>query len=152
MKQYFEGPRPDITPPQLTATIVAGIPILASLLSAFGLYDLTPAQQEAMSDAVTWAGVLGAALIGGDAALRTARNRRKATVEAVLAEGGEGESLEIVDRRVVPSKVATPDTRPPSEDETVVLTEEEGTTYQPSTGFEEEPKPPPPPPRRRRHK
>jgi hypothetical protein len=90
------GSRPDITPPQVAAGVVAGIPIIASLLSAFGIYDLTEEQQDALSDAVTWAGILAASLIGGDAVVRTARNRRKAAVEAVLAEGGEADQLEIV--------------------------------------------------------
>lgn len=89
-----QGPRPDITPPQIVAMVIAGIPILAQLLHAFGIYDLSPESQEALNNAVTWAGVFAGSLIGGDAVLRTGRNLRKGRVEAVLAEGGE--DLEIV--------------------------------------------------------
>jgi hypothetical protein len=56
------------------ATVVAGIPILAHLLAAFGVYDLSPQQQQALSDALTWSGVLAAALIAGDTGLRASRN------------------------------------------------------------------------------
>jgi hypothetical protein len=58
--------RPDITPAQL----VAGIPILATLLRAFGVYDLTIEQQNALEDTVTWA----IALLGADAIIRFGRN------------------------------------------------------------------------------
>ena len=119
------GSMPDITPPQFVAMGIAGIPILAELLRAFGVYDLSLEQQEALQNAVTWAGVVAAALIGGDAILRTGRNARRGKVEAALAEGGEGDRLEIVQRSLTP-------TVPP------------GTSSQASStaGFEE-----PPPPR-----
>jgi hypothetical protein len=58
--------RPDITPAQ----IVAGIPIIASLLRAFGVYDLSKEEQDALSDATTWA----MALVGADALIRVGRN------------------------------------------------------------------------------
>jgi len=58
--------RPDIT----RAQIIAGIPILASLLRAFGVYDLSKEEQDALSDATTWA----MALIAGDAVIRFGRN------------------------------------------------------------------------------
>lgn len=58
--------RPDITPAQL----VAGIPILATLLRAFGVYDLNKEEQDALSDATVWA----MALLGADAAIRFGRN------------------------------------------------------------------------------
>ena len=61
------GPkRPDITPAQ----IVAGIPIIASLLRAFGVYDLSKEEQDALSDATTRA----MALVGADALIRVGRN------------------------------------------------------------------------------
>ena len=119
------GPMPDITPPQIVAMAVGGIPIIAELLHAFGVYDISPEQQEALSNAVTWAGILGAALIGGDAILRTGRNARSGKVEAVLAEGGEGENLQVVQQALVPT---TP----------VVTTPTPGSTFQ-KTGFEEPP-------------
>jgi hypothetical protein len=58
--------RPNITPAQL----VAAVPVVASLLSAFGVYDLSPEQQDALSDAVTYS----IALVGGDAIIRFGRN------------------------------------------------------------------------------
>jgi len=60
------GARPDITPAQL----VSLVPLLASLLHAFGLYDLSQEQQDALGDAVEWA----MALVGGDAIIRFGRN------------------------------------------------------------------------------
>lgn len=68
------GSLPDITPAHLLATAVAGVPIVAHLLAAFGVYDLSPQQQQALTDALTWGGVLAAALIAGDTGLRASRN------------------------------------------------------------------------------
>jgi hypothetical protein len=108
------GNMPDITPPQIAALLVGGIPLIAELLRGFGVYDLSLEQQAALSNVVTWAGVLAAALIGGDALLRVGRNLRRGQVEAA----------EVV------SNVTTPSVLPP----------EGGTTYHPSTqGFEEPP-------------
>jgi hypothetical protein len=84
MKGLTQGTMPDITPPQLVALVIAGIPIIAQLLHAFGLYDVSPEAQQALSNALTWAGVLAGSLIGGDALLRTGRNLRKGAVEAAL--------------------------------------------------------------------
>lgn len=58
--------RPDITPAQ----IISGIPILAELLHAFGLYDLSVAQQESLGKVATWA----FALLGADALIRVGRS------------------------------------------------------------------------------
>ena len=126
MPALTSGPRPDITPPQIVASVVAGIPIIAQLLHAFGIYDLSVEAQAALSNAVTWAGVLAGSLIGGDAVLRTGRNLRRGQVEAALAAGGEGDKLEIVQSsQLQPGASATA---------------EDGTTYQPQpgaiTGFE----------------
>lgn len=56
---------PDITPAQ----IVAGIPILAEFGHAFGIYDLSQAQQDSLGKLVLW----GIALLGADAAIRIGR-------------------------------------------------------------------------------
>jgi len=58
--------RPDITPAQ----IIGLVPVVASLLKAFGVYDLSPEQQQALQDAVT----AGLALIGADAVIRVGRS------------------------------------------------------------------------------
>jgi hypothetical protein len=116
-----QGPMPDITPPQIAGLIVGGIPILAELLRAFGIYDIGIAQQEALSNAVTWASVLGGALIGSDAILRTGRNIRRGQVESATVE----------------AQIATGQVPPPA-----VLPPEQGTTYTgptPPTGFEQPP-------------
>ena len=51
--------------------------MLAALLAAFGLYDLSDQQEEALSLAVGWA----AALVLGDAGLRAGRSLAAARVE-----------------------------------------------------------------------
>jgi hypothetical protein len=107
-----KGQMPDITPSQIVAGVIAGIPIIASLLRAFGLYDLSIEQQSALNDTVTWASVFGGALIGGDALVRTGRNIRKGTVEAALVTN-PSESIE------VRNSVLTP--------------QDQGTTFVPST-------------------
>jgi hypothetical protein len=58
--------KPDITPVQ----IVSGIPIVAELLHAFGVYDLRPAQVDSLEKTATWA----IALLGADAIIRLGRN------------------------------------------------------------------------------
>lgn len=98
------GNMPDITPPQIVAGAVAGIPILAELARAFGIYDLSIEQQDALSNAVTWAGVFAGALIGGDALLRLGRNLRKGQVEsAIVSEPGVNPStVEVVNSVIEP--------------------------------------------------
>lgn len=76
----MEPNRPAITPAQLVAVLIAGIPATAKLLEAFGVYSLSPVQQDALSGALTWLGVLAGVLIGADAALRAARNAAHAKV------------------------------------------------------------------------
>ena len=61
--------RPDITPAQ----IIAGVPVVANLLAAFGVYSLSAAQQAALTDTLTWA----LALLGADALIRVGRNLSK---------------------------------------------------------------------------
>lgn len=74
------GPRrPDLTPAQL----LAGIPVLAQLLEAFGLYTLSGDQQTALYATIAW----GASLILGDAYLRGKRNDAVAKVEAARRAG-----------------------------------------------------------------
>lgn len=103
-----KGQMPDITPPQIVAFVIAGIPVIATLLRAFGVFDLSVEQEKALSDALTWAGVFAAALIGGDAVVRTGRNIRKGNVEAALVhEPGYGpENVEV--RNSVLTSVAQP--------------------------------------------
>ena len=61
--------RPDITPAQ----IIAGVPVVANLLAAFGVYSLSAGQQAALTDTLTWA----LALLGADALIRVGRNLSK---------------------------------------------------------------------------
>jgi hypothetical protein len=93
MLNVFRGQRPDLTPAQVAAVLVAGIPAIATVLSAFGIADLSQAQQDALSDALTWCAVLAGLLIGGDATLRTARNvvdARRDTVAMTAGSTGGG--------------------------------------------------------------
>jgi len=88
--------------------VAAGIPIIAQLLHAFGIYDLSVEAQVALNNAVTWASVLAGSLIGGDALLRLGRNLRKGNVESALAAGGEGDRLEIVKDITHPGSTVVP--------------------------------------------
>jgi hypothetical protein len=80
--KIFQGTKPDITPAQLLAALIAGVPIVATLLSSFGVYDLSAEQQDALTKTIQWGGVLAVALFGADAGLRAARNSASAKVEA----------------------------------------------------------------------
>lgn len=134
----LKGPMPDITPPQIVGLLVGGVPILAEFLRAFGVYDISLEQQQALSNAVTWATVIGGALISGDALLRIGRNLRKGHVEAAIASLGEGAKLEVVRRSLTPG--STLDPVPP-------VDQGQGTTFDPgsspASGFEQPPQPPP---------
>jgi hypothetical protein len=74
MLEIFRGKRPDLTAAQVAAGVVAGVPAIATLLSAFGITELSQEQQDALAGVLTWCAVLAGLLIGGDATLRTARN------------------------------------------------------------------------------
>lgn len=77
-----QGKRPDITPAQ----IVGIVPVLAALLSAFGVGDLNPEQKDALESAITYSLVL----LGADAFIRIGRNVKDAKVEAAaIAKDGE---------------------------------------------------------------
>lgn len=58
--------RPDLTPAQL----IAGVPVIANLLAAFGVYSLSDVQQAALTDTLQYALVL----VGADAIIRVGRN------------------------------------------------------------------------------
>lgn len=74
--------QPSVTPAQIIAVLIAGIPAVAKLLAAFSVYTLTAAQQAAVGDALTWLGVVAGVLIAADTALRAARNRAHAQIES----------------------------------------------------------------------
>jgi hypothetical protein len=90
MPKILQGPRPDITAAQIAAVLVAGVPAIATLLTAFGLGDLSAAQQDALSGALTWSAILAGLLIGGDATLRAARNLAVAKTDAAAMTAGQG--------------------------------------------------------------
>jgi hypothetical protein len=81
----MSGQRPDFTLAQKIAAGVGGIPVLSNLLAAFGLWAPNAAQQDALSGAVTWGGVLAGLLIAGDAGIRGARNVSDARRDAATA-------------------------------------------------------------------
>lgn len=88
-----EPNRPAVTPAQiialLTTLLVAGVPALAMLLAAFGVYTFTPSEQDAVTTVLQWGGgavaAVAAVLVGSDTALRAARNNAHAKVAAVAA-------------------------------------------------------------------
>lgn len=74
MKGVLTGLKPDITPAQVVAVLIYGLPQILVLLGV----HLGPEQTDAL-DELRW---LALGLIGGDAALRVARNSAGAKVEA----------------------------------------------------------------------
>lgn len=90
MTQIFRGQRPDLTPAQVVGLLVAGIPVIANLLRAFGVYDVSAEQERALTDTLMWAGVLAGLLFASDAGVRAARNAADAKREAAAlsAPGG----------------------------------------------------------------
>ena len=70
-RSFLPAKMPDITPAQ----IFGAIPILALLLRAFGVYDLSPEQQDALEQAVWYA----VALLAGDAVIRNGRAKAVAS-------------------------------------------------------------------------
>lgn len=83
----FGGHRPDITPVQVTAIAVAGVPIVSKLLAAYGVFSPSPEQLASLKDATGWAVGTAASLVLGDGVVRAARNVKDGRVEqaALLA-------------------------------------------------------------------
>jgi hypothetical protein len=82
MLKIFQGLRPDVTPAQLVALFVGGVPVIATLLHVFGVYDLSEEQQDALTKAIQWGGLVAIALFGADAGLRAARGHAAAKVDS----------------------------------------------------------------------
>lgn len=78
----YRGEKPDITPNQVKATIIATIPVLANVLRAFGVYDMTEEQQDALKQAADLGVIFAGVLVLADAHLRAARGKAAATVKA----------------------------------------------------------------------
>jgi hypothetical protein len=93
MLNLFQGPRPSLTPAQVAGALVAGVPGIATLLTAFGVGDVDAAQQHALTEALTWAAVVGGLLIGSDAALRSARSLADAKTDAAAMNVGVASPL-----------------------------------------------------------
>jgi hypothetical protein len=84
MTSILRGPRPDLTPAQVVGVLLAAIPVIANLLRAFGLYDVSAEQQQALQEAMTWGGVVAGLLFASDAGVRAARNAADARRDAAL--------------------------------------------------------------------
>jgi len=97
MSTVFQGQRPDLTPAQVAAVLVAGVPVIATLLTVFGVAELDSQQQEALTNALSWGGVLAGLLIGGDATLRTARNVVDARRDTAAIAAAVGASPTVVE-------------------------------------------------------
>src|SRR3954451_4442648 len=102
MTNVFSGKRPDFTPAQMAAVLVAGVPAVATLLSAFGIYELSREQQDALAGVLTWSAVLAGLLIGSDATLRTARHvvDARRDVAALAGAGVAAPALPMHDEEV----------------------------------------------------
>lgn len=81
------GLRPDLTLAQLVGGLASGVPIVLTLLAAFGVFDPTAAQQVALDNATQWAVGFSVLLIGGDAVIRLGRNLKDGKVEAAALTG-----------------------------------------------------------------
>lgn len=75
----LRGDRPDLTPAQLAG----GVPVLANLANAFGVFTLSAPQTDSLQMTILY----GLALVGGDAAVRFGRNLKDAKVEAAGLAG-----------------------------------------------------------------
>jgi hypothetical protein len=112
MTSIFRGQRPDLTPAQSVGILLAGIPVLANLLRAFGLFDASPEQEQALGDAMSWGGVVAGLLFASDAGLRAARNaadsrRDAAALSAPTAPHDPPAALEF-DEEPIDDASATP--------------------------------------------
>lgn len=90
----FSGTRPDITPAQLGAALIGGVPVVANLLHAFGVYTISPAEQEALTDTIKYGAGLAAVVILGDAHLRSQRGKADAHVKAAALTGNTADYKE----------------------------------------------------------
>lgn len=82
--QAADQRRPEVTKPQILATLIAGVPVVSNLLAAFGVYSVTPAEQHALTEAMTWGVVFGGLLAAADSHLRGKRNEAEATKAAAV--------------------------------------------------------------------
>ena len=90
MTSILSGQRPDITPAQLVGVLVGGVPVLATLMRAFGVIDMSPEQERALQDAVPWAAALAGLLFASDAGVRAARNAADARRDAAALSSSAG--------------------------------------------------------------
>jgi hypothetical protein len=62
--------------------LLAGVPVVANSLRAFGVYNLSKDQQQALRDAGQWGAISAVGLFASDAGLRAARCYADAQVQA----------------------------------------------------------------------
>lgn len=70
----LRGDRPDLTPAQLAG----GVPVLANLANAFGVFHMSASQTDSLQQTILYA----LTLVGADAVVRYGRNMKDAKVEA----------------------------------------------------------------------
>lgn len=101
--------RPDLTPAQVIGVAVAGIPILASITQAFGIWTATPAELDSLNQAGQWAIATSGVLFIGDAAIRVGRNVAQGRVDAAVhnAEGNREAAAAAATIATVASSPAT---------------------------------------------
>jgi hypothetical protein len=83
----FSGNRPDITPAQVGAALLGGVPVVANLLHAFGVYTLSKEEQDALTDTIKYGVASGGLLVLADAHLRSQRGKADAHVKAAALTG-----------------------------------------------------------------
>jgi hypothetical protein len=109
MLRIFQGQRPDITPAQLVALLVGGVPVVANLLHVFGVYDLSTEQQDSLIKTLQWGGLVAIGLLGADAGLRSARGHADARVKvAALSNPSEPVVGSTVGNGAGPAPAAAP--------------------------------------------
>jgi hypothetical protein len=91
--QMLQGQRPDLTPAQLTGLLAAGVPVIANLLHVFGVYDVSPEQQDALNKLIQYGALVAIGLFGSDLGLRAARNHADAKVKAAVLNVPDGPPL-----------------------------------------------------------
>lgn len=78
----FSGHRPDVTPAQVAGFLIGGIPVIANIGHAFGIFEISKEEQDALKQAAEWGVIGGVGLFVADAHIRGKRNEHDATIKS----------------------------------------------------------------------
>jgi hypothetical protein len=101
---------PAYTLPQKIATLIGGIPILANLTSAFGIWTPSAKQLDALQESANYGWKVALSLVGADALVRLGRNFRegkKATANATIVSAQHYAAAQ--EAVTVPQYIVNPD-------------------------------------------